>query len=443
MADDDNPHSQVLPIVCFTCGGSLHDDRSLYDALIDEDGFSEADALGEIGNAKNCCRRHILTDSNVPYRYNGNSEVSYDLLSKVKIAKTKVVPKTAREIRPIPIPHLGGYTPSIAPRKFVYPDDLVLKDEAKLKSTAKTDSPATPVLWRQRERFMTIVRLLSEATANKHYDEDIGLEFLYLGASGFPIEIYLYLSNLFPNTRFILFDTPTYRFPKEYKKYVENNKKISFEAGPFTQEKLASYTQNNKRLPNVFMCEQILADKSQGDSVYEGAYYKDLTFQNAVLKKLKEISDLLAALLYYRPPNIPGEFKYPTGTIWLSPWKNNNSTEVYLFVKLKKGDYDLQDRETHAQKLNYFQTVTRTHGYTYTTKIPTTIGLDMCYDCAAEWNIWEFYFKKLGNVNKEGDNTVLNTSTRTALIKTNIAETSSNLDKTQKKSLLTPPAREF
>lgn len=444
MAEEDLSGNQILPVQCFTCGGSLYTARNLYDALIDEDGFSEADALGEIGKAKNCCKRHILTDSDVPYRYSGNSEVSYDLLSKVKVTKTKTIPKAPREVRPIPIPHLGGYTPTLTPKKFVYPDDLILKDEAKLKSTAKVDTPAVPVFWRQRERFMTIVRLLSEAISNKDYDEETGIEFLYIGASGMPIGAYLFLSNLFPSVRFMLYDTETERFPEEYKKTAKTTKNLSFEVGPFTQKKLEVY----ERLPNVFMSEQILADKASGDSAYEVAYFNDLTFQNTILQKLRRNAELLAALLYYRPPNIRGEFKYPTGTIWLSPWKNNISTEIYLYVKLKEKtktilEYDIQDRETHAQKLNYFQTVTRTQGHTYTTSIPVNIGLDMCYDCAAEWSIWEFYFKVLGNVNAGEEEKHLNISTRNNLIKTNIGETNFALDKTRKKSLLTPPAREL
>lgn len=445
-----------LPTRCFSCGKVLSEGRQFFNQLTEEDGFSEADALGEISMPRRCCRRMILTDSNVSSVYlGGSSKIKHISVAVPKKKKEKTIPqiiqKTTKE-KPIgAIKHLEAFVPPQAPKEFVYPDDLILADDGG-KKTSFDDRLPKPVYWKHRERLLTIVRFLTEVSIkyneNKDNqdlekdDEDQNIDadqekeeiirILFIGASGLPLDVYRFIISLFPNFVFTLFDDGVKLFGENHNNLAKEKElrgKITFNKGPFNIDDHKKYLKN----VDAFMSEQITANPSLGSNIYEQKYLQDLQIQATILASLQ--GKIIAALLYFRPILNVDTLKYVDGKIWLGPWKSSEDTMCHIFVNTdEKIKFVQYNREFYAQKMNFFQKDTRLKAYTYTIQKYDQIGLDPCYDCASEWNIWNQYIKLL--------NPSFTLQKRNSAIITKIKETNDVLDTNHIRSLINPPPRD-
>ncbi len=223
----------------------------------------------------------------------------------------------------------------------------------------------------QRKLFIGELRYLTSVLAK--WDTKISL--VYAGsAPGLHIP---YLSTLFPNITFYLYDPAKFG--------IKETSQIKIFQTYFT-DKIATEHKH---------CDIFISDIRVGDSTrvdrksFENQVSQDMKIQ---AKWVEIICPKLGSMLKFRPPYGKGAFEYLSGRIMLQCWAPHRSTESRLIVppqttdKLEKTTYDYGAYEDY---MFYLNAIIREWAF-YPHNIRAK-GIDHCYDCKHEIIAWETY----------------------------------------------------
>src|ERR1019366_3646790 len=150
----------LKPIRCFSCSKVLSNKYNLFDALHDEDGFSEADALSELELRTHCCTRMVLTSKDIEPEY--DSTLSYETSARFPRGERVLETKPTLVKKAPPIAHLGGYEPNTEAIDFV-PSTLFLTAESPLKPYEADDELPNPAEWEDRRRLDAVIWFLTKS----------------------------------------------------------------------------------------------------------------------------------------------------------------------------------------------------------------------------------------------------------------------------------------
>jgi hypothetical protein len=252
--------------------------------------------------------------------------------------------------------------------------------------------------WGQRKLLMSEIEFLT------NYGEP-GRIVLYVGAA--PGTHINYLSDLFPDLKFVLVD------PREFR--VQTSERIEIIQDFFTDELAYEF----RGLGVLFISDIRTAswqEMSQED--VENYVEKD----NIAQMRWHGIMRPLRSMLKFRLPwTIEGASrKYLDGDIYLPVWGPPTTTETRLVprrcpihvmqeaaeerkqgIKVKDDnptswcDLKIYDCLKYQEQMFYFNTVTRVTFYNHDVKGD---GIDHCYDCRAEIHILQKYLLALGKI---------------------------------------------
>lgn len=194
-----------------------------------------------------------------------------------------------------------------------------------------------------------------------------------------------YLSAMFPNHRFFLYD------PNKF--WIQNSDKIKIfsEGGP---NKTGFFTDDEASKPEYQGC-LFISDIRRSDA-------NEMVHQDNIdqLRWLR-LMNVSKAMLKFRPPfpdedNTPvnkrtgDNYPYIDGEIMLQCWAPSRSTETRLITDptMKERVYSKKEFE---EKMNYFNLVTRRSLFYHDVKYP---GFSHSYDAFREVEIWTSYIEK-------------------------------------------------
>lgn len=99
------------------------------------------------------------------------------------------------------------------------------------------------------------------------------------------------------------------------------------------------------------------------------------------------------ALLRFQPPRTESEFEYLAGTMFWPVWGGADCCDCLLATDgSARISYDVA---RHYDAMHRFNLCTRQQAYRVM-PFKSVYGMDYCYDCAAEVNIWKCYLKSFG-----------------------------------------------
>jgi cap2 methyltransferase len=226
----------------------------------------------------------------------------------------------------------------------------------------------TVIHWGQRKLLMSEIEFLTT------YAQD-GYTVVYAGAA--PGTHISYLSSLFPNISFDLFD------PAPFSLHEVPNKIRIFTGrdGMFTDETAKRYSNRNDIF---FICDVRSADwQQQSDEETESQVIQDMQNQKRWHEIIKPVKSILKFRLSWRP----GQTTYLAGDIYFPVWGPITTTETRLVTSEGLHNYD---NSKYEQQMFYFNTTDRVALYPHPVENPTQ-GLDHCYDCTAEvYILWKY-----------------------------------------------------
>ena len=237
----------------------------------------------------------------------------------------------------------------------------------------------------QRKLFMSELQFLTESRS------DLTKTILYAGsATGYHL---IYLSELFPEMHFILYD------PAKFCEEVHKSPKFEIHNEFFTDEVAAKYAE----AVDYFISDIRVGtydDVGQGwTQEFEDQVGVDMKAQ---MKWTQIIKPKIASLLKFRPPYIdkPMKMKYLSGRIMLQTWPSKSSTETRLLTTKADSDNYTKLMELdvwHYQNfMSYHNTIIRewvTFDLGLDGKSFNVPGFDRCFDCANEFMSWKDYLK--------------------------------------------------
>jgi len=222
--------------------------------------------------------------------------------------------------------------------------------------------------WGQRKLLLSEIEFLSEFSRP-------GYLIVYAGAA--PGRHIPYLSRLFPDVKFALYD------PLDFK--IENTDKIELNQTFFKNETATILRKQGE--PMLFISDIRTADpKIMSLEEVESNILQDMLRQMEWTIELNAV----ASMLKFRLPWNEGHTLYLKGKILLPVWGPQTTTECRLVVTDIR-DRHLYDNLQYGEQMFYFNTVTRVQYYEHNVKLA---GLDHCYDCAAEIFILRNYLRK-------------------------------------------------
>jgi DNA-directed RNA polymerase subunit N (RpoN/RPB10) len=398
-----------------TCRKVLSSSFRLFEKLTKEDGFSEADALSELGLGKDCCQSTVLKSIDIMPRY--ESVIKYD--TGLRYTHTEGHSSKAKEEKARKVPdvrHLGNYKPETF--EEFDPNSLFLTVDSSVKKQDIDDELPNPVHWEERKRLLSVIWFLNTYTKPGTQNR-----VLWIGAGGLPTSCIEYLLSLFPNHSFILLDREGIN-SKKLKALAQKNDRLEVKDTEFDDDMAEDYTNEVE----LFISEYRTADENRGSQAYQIDLDKDQINQ---LNWYINIAPN-AALLLYQPPSIPKtENKYLDGRCLLPPWSAANSLEFYMAVEsVEETDYTYYDYKSTLAILTYHNRVDRTSAWQHR-DIKESHGIDSCWDCAAEDYI-------LSSLVKKQNPSIIVTSLISKVIQMSL-QISLALDPKQSYTLLTPP----
>lgn len=261
-------------------------------------------------------------------------------------------------------------------REILVPFTRVLDNSCrKLKYRKSKNNIKKPLHWGQRKLLITEIEFLT--LYNRARD------ILYIGAAdGKHI---LYLSILFPNNIFILYD------PNKFDENLFNIKNIIIKNQKFTEIDALKYSNQEALL--ISDIRNIPKKNNKNNDVFgdeiEYSVYQDMEMQ----KKWYNIIKPNAALLKFRLPYGSGKTEYLRGELRFQPWAPLTSTETRLIV-LPEYNYKtkIYDNEQYESILYRFNQCTRIQNFNeFFSKYNIDVGIFKSYDLAAEINIISNY----------------------------------------------------
>jgi hypothetical protein len=231
--------------------------------------------------------------------------------------------------------------------------------------------------WGQRKLLLTEIEFLTNYAGNDKY------LVVYAGAA--PGSHINYLSQLFPQLKFILIDTNDFS--------VTDTNEIQILREKFTDS--VAKRECNTHHHILFICNvRTLGAYGQVDD----DVMKDMLNQMEWHKLMKP----RASLLNFRLPRGPGKIRYLKGDLVIEPWASKRSTECRLIV-------DEDDKTTTYDQLKFENTLLRFHNEKRIRYYRSNLDeldvekLDHCYDCRAEIFILQEYLTKTNKVQNEAD----------------------------------------
>lgn len=218
---------------------------------------------------------------------------------------------------------------------------------------------------------------------------------VYVGAAhGIHIK---YLSELFPNHTFHLYDPATFLI-KETNKIKIYNKYF-----------LTSTAEKYKNKNVLFISDiRTTPDKQLGNEIdddWEAEIARDMDFQ----AKWVKIIDPVMSMLKFRLPYKSGTTLYFPGNIYWQAWAPQSSTETRLITNV----YDhikSYDNDLYNDICFRFNRITRSQWYPHDiTDVP---GIDHCYDCMTEIHILGEYLNKFKSTIVNKNKTIANMMNR-------------------------------
>lgn len=245
---------------------------------------------------------------------------------------------------------------------------------------------------------------------------------LVVYAGGAPGTHINYLSTLFPNHKFELWD------PNPFDQDLYKNEKIKIFNDYFTNETAIRY-----RRSNVIFWSDI---RTVGENIED-----DVPENMKMQAKWHRITNAVMSMLKFRLPYIvsepcsteqgpdtehgsANEYTYLEGELYLQPWAPQTSTETRLVVKRDCGDR-VYDPKSYESRMFRFNNITRIWQYfphtisdividkpTTGDKKPKTEysmkkhGVDHCFDCRAEIYILAKYISAFNKLNTEASNSL-------------------------------------
>ena len=366
----------LKPVRCFSCTKVLSSKYVTFGVLHDEDGFSEADALGELDLGRQCCTRMVLTGKDIEPEY--ESTLSYETSARFPRGGRTVVSKPAQAKKALPIAHLGGYEPNTEALDFA-PSTLFISAASSLKSYEADDDLPNPAEWEERRRLLALIWFLTKSLIRGFK------KVLWLGAGEMSATAIEYLLNLFEEHEFTLIDWHNLDNPKlrGLSKRKEYSKRLQVIQQTFTDAQAKAKSEEYE----IFISEYRTAtlESGQYQLKIDNDQRNQLQWYNSLLPQL--------ALLRFQPPRIPGTTKYVVGEMFLAPWASPRNIETYIALEEPSSVvYDNYDFATHQQRMYYHNRVHRLSAWLHKTA-KDDFGLDTCWDCAAESYILEQYIR--------------------------------------------------
>lgn len=200
---------------------------------------------------------------------------------------------------------------------------------------------------------------------------------VYAGAA--PSSHTPFLSRLFPDLTFELYDPAKFA--------IKESSKIRIHQEFFTDE-IARFWRGRK---TFFVSDIRSARSGVSNQDFEDAVAADMAAQ----RRWVGMIDPVASLLKFRLPYARGETEYIGGTPLLQAWSPRSSTEIRLEVR-DNSSSRLYDNTEFEEKLYYQNTISREWEYfDHGMDCALVPGLDHCYECALEIDIWKEYLSKL------------------------------------------------
>lgn len=257
--------------------------------------------------------------------------------------------------------------------------DRVLEDNAlQGEYRRRTGENKTVLHWGQRKLFLSEVEFLTNVT-----EKDKEYVFVYAGAA--PGTHTNFLSNMFPNIKFILIDPVRFT--------AQETDRISIRQDYFDDETAQEFA---GRDDVVFVSDIRGADSEDiPKEKVEELVRKDMESQMRWHNIIKPV----ASMFKFRLPWDDGNTEYLDGDIYLPVWGPITTTETRLITSSNKTK--VYDNKKYESQMFHFNTQTRVARYPHNflpfydddgEKIDP--GLDHCYDCTSEIYIIGKYLEK-------------------------------------------------
>ena len=241
---------------------------------------------------------------------------------------------------------------------------IMIRESARLPYRRRNHDHKSVVHWGQRKLLVSEIEFLTK------FAEE-GITCIYAGAA--PGTHIPFLSDLFPEIHFVLFDPSTFAINptaqmttrEEYMTNEIANEFINFKTLLISDVRSVDY-----RIFDPLQMEEGVAR----DMVQQMEWY--------------HIMKPVAALLKFRLPWTEGETTYLKGDIHFPVWGPQTTTESRLVVTSPENiSYNNKEYE---EKMFYFNTVTRSSAYRHDIHIHAE-GIDHCYDCTSEIKVIKDY----------------------------------------------------
>lgn len=242
--------------------------------------------------------------------------------------------------------------------------------------------------WGQRKLLMNEIYFLT-------YYGDLSNIVVYAGAAmGKHI---LYLSSLFPNHKFYLYD------PNKFYEGLFKNPNIEIHNGYFTNDVAKSWSDKNI----LFMSDIRVSSKEiqSGPRTETGV----VRFEEQVMTDMnmqKEWVDIIKpsmAMLKFRLPYNNDNIEYFDGKIYIQPWAPLKSTETRLITDGKS--IKSYDSGLYNDTLYYHNIITRIwQFYNIPIDIHKIKTFDISYDSVCEMNILYLYNEKIKGIKDSKEN---------------------------------------
>ncbi len=221
--------------------------------------------------------------------------------------------------------------------------------------------------WGQRKLLMAEIEFL---TAHG------GLSNTVVYAGAYPGDHIVYLSTLFPEHTFILYDP--------IKLVLPTTPKIILKQGCFTEETAKAY--QGKAV--LFISDIRSVSESLSRNEFEERVLVDMKLQ----QRCHDIMQPAKSLLKFRFPFTVKEMAYLEGDIYLPVWGKRGTSEARLVPHgHARKLYRVED---YCDQMHYFNNVTRVASYAHSVDVAASDGLAHCYDSTAEIVILAAYLRQ-------------------------------------------------
>lgn len=264
---------------------------------------------------------------------------------------------------------------------FINPkfDRILREDDCMMLYSRREEKIKTTIHWGQRKLLLSEIEFLTIIGPR-----DLrGSLVVYAGAA--PGTHMMYLTSLFPEVEFLLYDPAP--FNKQLPGYPMLHTKRQF----FTNTRASKIGRRNQHRNVFFISDIRLANpKTMTEDEVEKAVELDMARQ----MEWHRLIGAKRSMLKFRLPWADGKTQYLAGDIYLPVWGPQTTTEARLITDPDHPHKIVTYNNKHYEmQMMFFNNVTRhslfphdVHGQ----------GLDHCYDCAAEIHILKQYLLQRG-----------------------------------------------